>query len=307
MVRTYKRKTSRGTTSDVLHRASKEVLNDKKSFREVALVYGIGKMTLYRYCKELKLLHPQESGSSSSHPSAAVHCGYAKPRQLFSEAEEAEFVQYLLTASKMFFGLSPKATRKLAFEFALDLGKDIPEKWKVRQLAGEDWFSGFMRRHASNISVRTPEATSLSRITSYNRVNVNLFFENLKSLYSRFHFEPQSIWNVDETGLTSVRNPGKIVAPKGIKQVGAVTSAEQEVLVTLCCAVNALGHAIPPMFIFPRVRYHERLVNGGPPGCIGASHKSGWMTKENFLVFLCHFVKHSNSSAAHRFVTARQS
>jgi len=77
---------------------------------------------------------------------------------------------------------------------------------------------------------------------------------------------------VDETGLTTVQNPGKIVAQKGVKQV---TSAERGKLVTLCCAVNALGHAIPPMFIFPRVWDHESLVDGGPPGCIAASHNSG--------------------------------
>jgi len=50
------------------------------------------------------------------------------------------------------------------------------------------------------------------------------------------------------------------------------------------------------MFIFPRVRYHKRLVDGIPAGCIGASHKSGWMTKENFLVFLQHVVKHCKST-----------
>ena len=136
-------------------------------------------------------------------------------------------------------------------------------------------------------------------MTSFNRTNVNLFYDNLEDLYGRFHFEPQCIWNVDETGLTTVQNPGKIVAQKGVKQVGAVTSAERGVLVTLCCAVNALGHAIPPMFIFPRVRYHERFVDGGPSGCIGASHKSGWMTQENFLIFLKHFVKHSHSATDH--------
>lgn len=63
----------------------------------------------------------------------------------------------------------------------------------------------------------------------------NLFYNNLESLYNRFHYEPQCIWNVDETGLTTVQNPGKIVAPKGIKQVRAVTSADRGVLVTLCC------------------------------------------------------------------------
>jgi len=74
---------------------------------------------------------------------------------------------------------------------------------------------------------------------------------------------------------------GKIVAQKGVKQVGAVTSGERGKLVTLCHS-NALGHSIPPMFVFTRVWYHEHLVDGGPPGCIGASHKSGWMTRELF-------------------------
>lgn len=83
-----------------------------------------------------------------------------------------------------------------------------------------------------------------------------------------------------------MQNLGKIVAQKGVKQVEAVTSAGRGKLVTLCCAVNALGHSVPPMFIFPRVRYHERLVDGGPPGCIGVSHKSGWMTQRTFCYFL---------------------
>jgi len=59
----------------------------------------------------------------------------------------SELVQYLLDASKMFFGLSPKETRKLAFQFATDLGKPVPEIWKITLSAGEDCFSGFTRRH----------------------------------------------------------------------------------------------------------------------------------------------------------------
>jgi len=67
-------------------------------------------MTLYRHCRKIKASQSHECNISSGSPSIAVHSGYAKPRQLFSDAEETELVQYLLDASKMFFGLSPKET-----------------------------------------------------------------------------------------------------------------------------------------------------------------------------------------------------
>ena len=297
MVRTYKRKPNRGADREILERAADEVLKQQHSLRTVALAYGIDKMTLFRFCKKVKQSTSQES--SESVPTLPVTTGYARPRQIFSDVEECELTRYLLDAAKMFFGLSPKETRKLAYQFAVTIGIDIPKRWHENLSAGEDWFSGFMKRHDRCLSLRTPEATSLSRASSFNRENTNKFYDNLQDLYKRYKFQPQSIWNADETGLTTFQNPCKIVAPKGVKQIGAITSAERGVLVTLCCAVNALGHAMPPMFIFPRVRYHERLVDGGPPGCIGASYRSGWMTQENFIIFLEHFALHSQSSADH--------
>ena len=45
------------------------------------------------------------------------------------------------------------------------------------------------------------------------------------------------------------------VQEKGTKQVGALVSAERVTLVTICCAINALGNTIPPMLIFPRVYF----------------------------------------------------
>jgi len=68
----------------------------------------------------------------------------------------------------------------LAFQYAVSLSLTVPENWSKHLSAGEDWFSGFMRRHHSEVSLRTPEATSLSRASSFNRVNVNLFLTILK-------------------------------------------------------------------------------------------------------------------------------
>jgi hypothetical protein len=81
-------------------------------------------------------------------------------------------------------GLTPYETRKFAFEFAKRNNKTIPEFWKTKLIAGEDWLGSFLKRHPT-LSIRSPQATSLSRATSFNKNNVKLFFTNLSSVYER--------------------------------------------------------------------------------------------------------------------------
>ncbi|KAF2893711.1 hypothetical protein ILUMI_12462 [Ignelater luminosus] len=98
--------------------------------------------------------------------------------------------------------------------------------FSVAQLAGKDWYYNFMKRHPS-ISLRTPEATSLNRITAFNEVDVKTFYDNLKTIQDKHHIQPDKIFNVDETGITTVQKNLKIVAAKGEKQVSKATSAER--------------------------------------------------------------------------------
>lgn len=159
-------------------------------------------------------------------------------------------------------------------------------------MAGQDWFSSFMKRHP-DLSIRSAQPTSLSRATSFNRTNVERFFKKLGDVIEKHGLDGNDIWNVDETGVTTVQTPDRIIARRGVKQVGAMTSGERGVLVSVACAVNALGNAIPPTFVFPRKRYQEHFLAGGPPGSVGCGNASGWMQEEEFLVFLKHFVKHT--------------
>ena len=66
-------------------------------------------------------------------------------------------------------------------------------------------------------------------------------------------------------------------------------SAERGVNVTMLCFVNGVGGNIPPVFVFPRKRANKELIKGGPVGCIGLVHESGWMTADNFLASMKHF------------------
>ena len=84
---------------------------------------------------------------------------------------------------------------------------------------------------------------------SFNKTNVANFYDNLELAYFREKLTPARIWNVDETGYITVQKPSKIIASTGVKQVGAIVSAERGELVTLCCAVSAIGNNVRPVFV----------------------------------------------------------
>jgi hypothetical protein len=116
-----------------------------------------------------------------------LNVGYSKSRQVFTDNEETMLSDYLKKAAALYYGLNPKEVRNLAFELAVRNEKIIPRNWKIDEMAGPDWFSAFLKRH-KDLSVREPEATSVARATSFNRMNVSAFFNNLAALLERYHF-----------------------------------------------------------------------------------------------------------------------
>ncbi|KAL1276995.1 hypothetical protein QQF64_023668 [Cirrhinus molitorella] len=285
MPRDRKRKTDRGVPLPILSLAADVVTTEGRTVRSVAKQYSICHTTLYRYIKKRERLGPGEE----------MRTGYWTPRRVFSAQQEDSLAEYLKRAADLFYGLSSKEVRRLAFQLAVHYKCSYPETWNECSLAGRDWFMGFMKRQP-RLSIRCPQPTSLTRNTSFNRHNVSLFYDNLANVLDKYKFEAKDIWNMDETGVTTVQEPENVVAGRGVRQVGAVTSGERGTLVTVACAGNALGNMIPPMFIFPRVNFKDHFIRYGPPGCIGAANKSGWMLEDHFLQFLEHFHHHTRAS-----------
>ena len=180
---------------------------------------------------------------------------------------------------------------ELAFDIAKANHFDVPFN-SANQKAEKGWLAVFLKRHPE-LSIRQPEATNLNRATGFYKVQVNRFFNLLKSVLEKNVITPNMIYNVDETVITCVQKPGKVTAKKGTKQVGCITSAERGKTVTAVCSINAIGNNIPPIFIYPRKRMHPGLLKDAPQGSKGFASKSGRIDCNVFLQWLFHFNEHT--------------
>ena len=115
-------------------------------------------------------------------------------------------------------------------------------------------------------------------------------------MMDRVKLEPEQIWNVDKTRISTVQKLRNVVAVKGLKQIGSVTSGEKGSLVTMCVVVCAARNLVLPMFIFQRQNFKDHFIRDGPTGCVGVTHPPGWMTTENILVFIKYSAKHARPS-----------
>ena len=186
---------------------------------------------------------------------------------VLSDSLENEVVAYVKKMSEIFYGLTRMDVRRLVFEIA--------EKKGLKHgfhdgVAGEKWFRLFCKRHP-DMTLRTPESTSINRLVGFRPEAVERFFELIRSLDEKYHFDPTRIFNVDETKHTTVSRPPKVLSSKGIRRVGCVASAERGIHVTTTHCMSAAGAHLPPQVIFPRTKVTQKLTRNAAPGSIFAA------------------------------------
>lgn len=210
MPRRYTRKTQINSYSeDVLQTALNAIRNDGRKIREVGRSYNIPESTLRKKLKlnELKI---SRLGRKS----------------IFPAEVETDLKDYVLKLAKLFYGLTPRRLRQLAFKYAEE--NNIAHNFnRESHLAGKDWLYGFLKRNP-DVRLRQPEGTSLNRIAAFNADELKLFFSNLEKVMGKFNFPANRIFNMDETGITTVQKKcPKVYGPKGVKKVGAAISGER--------------------------------------------------------------------------------
>ncbi|KAJ8018402.1 hypothetical protein HOLleu_43625 [Holothuria leucospilota] len=146
MPRTYKRKTDRASyTQGDLQRALAAIA-EGAALKSTAKAYGISPRTLRRH-RDGKAAKPR-----------SVVLGRFRPD--INKKYEADLVVKIQDMEKALFGLTTKDVRRLAYDFANQMG--IKHRFNTNnKMAGYDWLSGFVSRHPE-LAIHKPEAMNIA-------------------------------------------------------------------------------------------------------------------------------------------------
>lgn len=109
-------------------------------------------------------------------------------------------------------------------------------------------------------------------------------------------FVPQNTFNVDESGLITVKDTQRVYAKKNIKHDGTATTVELEQVVTTIVGINAIGNHVSLLLVFHCVNYKSWTGKDAPPRTTDGMNASGWTNDDIFIEYLKHFITFTHAS-----------
>ncbi|KAJ8959559.1 hypothetical protein NQ314_006242 [Rhamnusium bicolor] len=93
----------------------------------------------------------------------------------------------------------------------------------------------------------------------------------------------QRIFNGDESGFMLCPKTGKVLAPRGWKNLYQIKMGNDKENLTVLVVFNASGRICPPLIVFPYIRPPKKLIDKMPDDWVLAKSDTGWMKSEIFL------------------------
>ncbi|CAH2095105.1 unnamed protein product [Euphydryas editha] len=265
MVRTYKRRTNRGTyDKNQLREAVLAVRNGTLSGYKAAQVYKIPRMTIMDH------VHKKRSSNM-----------IGRKTTLPSEVE-MNLASCLHIMETYGFGLTRAEVLDMVGEYIKQ--NNIPSSFK-NGVPGKDWFVSFSKRH--HLSIKKPQAVEYARKTAIDPYIVFPYFDLLEKTIKELNLQdkPHAIWNLDETSFSKDPSKTKIVGVKGYAATRVIATPGKD-NTTVLLGASAAGQKTPPLIIFKGKNVWDEWTSPDAyPGTTYAATKNGWMESEVFEAF----------------------
>lgn len=206
---------------------------------------------------------------------------------VLNPSEEETLVQWLIQLAKC--GFPRKKSDLINSVKKIMKAENRPNPFK-NDTPGQKWYELFMKRHPE-LSQRTPESINTARAIvteEYIRKWFSDFLEFLTKTNNLDILEdPNRIYNGDETSFQICPKSGKVIGPKGWKNIYDVKRGSEKETITVMIVISAAGEHVSPMVVFPYVKKPPKDVAlSVPPTIILGISESGWMRGDLFYEYI---------------------
>ena len=249
-----------------------KVTDKKLTLRQAEAVYGVPKSTL------------------SDYVSGKVKLGQCQgPPTVLSAKEEGKLARWALEMAAIGYGRSKE-------QILLTVQKIVEKDQRPNPFKdgkpGKKWWKGFLGRHPE-LSLRKPEPLEASRAAGCTKQKLAQWYADFEKFLeiNEIADDPRFFWNANESGFALCPKTGKVVSYKGMKDLYTVTGSSRD-QITILCAGSAAGEVIPPMHIFPGVRFGYNPLDGSVAGSYFGKSPNGWIDTELFYGWIAnHFAR----------------
>jgi hypothetical protein len=110
---------------------------------------------------------------------------------------------------------------------------------------------------------------------------VNEFLDLLETVVKGNNVDATRIYNIDETGLTTVqKKPRRSLCMKGRSKIFSVSSVDRGVNTTAVCCVSAAGRYVPSVLVYKRDRGCDELKGGAHQAMVLHSTQKSYIKKD---------------------------
>lgn len=180
------------------------------------------------------------------------------------EEVTAKFAKMCKQLAEMGYPLSRQELRRSITEYA---ARHCPTAFKAKGPCGEfkgpsrEWMEKFFRDHYE-LSLRTPEQTSLARMIAFNEASVDSFYSALEKI---FEMHPElrnnagATWNADESSFPTDPNGScdKVITVRGMRTVMSNIEGSGRSNYTVLACGSAAGARMPPLILYRGIKFQQ--------------------------------------------------
>lgn len=208
------------------------------------------------------------------------------PDPIFGFDGEKKIVDWVIELAKSGISINKYDLLDTVTKLAKELG--IDHRFPGGK-PGIRWYLSFLKRHP-NISIREPEAINKAR-EAIKESSIRKWFSNFHTFLAERNAldildDPSRILNADETGVSLSPKTGKVLAPKGYKNVYVVKKGNEKDNITVLIVMTASGQIAPPLVVYPYKRPPKAVADNMPPDWVLGKSETGWMRADTFFEYM---------------------